>query len=634
MSVAVAAIELFPTLIRDALISDPKFVKEYGISTDAVLSFGESGLKFERSILFDAVRASFDAADKSSTAKDLSGHEWRVEFHANGDPLLIALIQGERRLAVSHLALLSTDREMRLKVLRKEADRVNLPSSALEMWEVLVALRPPDNDELGDIHNDLLNTPVAVRNSIHENLISGTVALNVLVPRSEEYYERLIGSYEEGQAFEDFVTRVATPHMCSLVEWRPLEGYQLSLLLSGQPSLNAALDTLDLQAGELANIYNWLADEGDALSRAAAIVSGLGRIETSAELNEPFSRLIHAAVVSEPTSNVDPYRLLSSLIILVYGEIAYARIHASKPPYWRRLAAIAQATLVARCAVAARGDATSFIEWATTSRWQVFLLQCYVDMRLEPRWLPEFIFPDQLRNEIGGRIWFAADTHAEAVTQSGWKKILLDDADGSLRSQLKFPLSFLPGPLEGGTTSVHELPAEYLADMRSDLMKPTVVIGSFSSLLNASLLFSIPTEIAELAADAIVRSDYHLESFDDRAPLIPHLVGLATVAAVTKNHKLADALFVLLRKNRRIYPAELGVEDSFRIAMIACASRVDLSEWARCVGDYVTDMAFQQVQREEALRLLSNLVHLCHLVPELWATCGQADAALRSILNI
>ena len=92
MSVAVAAIELFPTLIRDALISDPKFVKEYGISTDAVLSFGESGLKFERSILFDAVRASFDAADKSSTAKDLSGHEWRVEFHANGDPLLIALI--------------------------------------------------------------------------------------------------------------------------------------------------------------------------------------------------------------------------------------------------------------------------------------------------------------------------------------------------------------------------------------------------------------------------------------------------------------------------------------------------------------------------------------------------------------
>jgi hypothetical protein len=32
-------------------------------------------------------------------------------------------------------------------------------------------------------------------------------------------------------------------------------------------------------------------------------------------------------------------------------------------------------------------------------------------------------------------------------------------------------------------------------------------------------------------------------------------------------------------------------------------------------------------------RLHSHLVQLCHLVPELWSTCGQAEAALQSVLR-
>ena len=75
------------------------------------------------------------------------------------------------------------------------------------MWEVLVALMPPEDDEPGDIHIDLLNTTVAVRNPIHENLISGTVALNVLVPAQKKYYERLIGSYRGAGVSRIFVRR-------------------------------------------------------------------------------------------------------------------------------------------------------------------------------------------------------------------------------------------------------------------------------------------------------------------------------------------------------------------------------------------------------------------------------------------
>jgi hypothetical protein len=519
-------------------------------------------------------------------------------------------------------------------VLRQEATRVNLPAQALERWEALLESRSPDDDELGVIQDDLSNTPLAVQNAIRANLVSPTVSLDVLVPRSEEYYNKLVGPYEDGQALEDFVKCVASPLMKQLIEWRPFEGYQLALLLASQPILSAALDTVGLETRELIKVYDWLTANGDALSRTAAIETGLFRAQTAPELREPLFLLIQAFVNSIGTQQPDPHELLSSLIVVVDGEIARSRVLASRPPYWRRLAAIAQAVLIARCVSISRMDVVGLAKWAMAARWNIFLLQCFVDLRLEPRWLPEFILSDQLKHEPGGRTLAAATAKAAFVAEAGWNKLLLDDLDGSLKAQLDVARVLLPGPLDGGIRPQLEIPVRLLAKMQSDLSESAISAVSFSTLVNGSFLLIIPSEIADLAADAIARADYLLECRDDQARLDPYLRGLARVAAVTRNHKLADALFVLLRKYRRLHSEQLSVEVAFRVAMIACSSRSELSEWSKCVGNCMIDLAFQPITREEAKGLHWDIVNLCHLVPELWATCGQAEAALRSVLNI
>ena len=94
-------------------------------------------------------------------------------------------------------------------------------------------------------------------------------------------------------------------------------------------------------------------------------------------------------------------------------------------------------------------------------------------------------------------------------------------------------------------------------------------------------------------------------------------------AGITRCHKLADALFVVLRKYLRYYPDELDIDDAFRVALIASASRADLADWCKCVGECVTDLAFQDLTHDDAKSLHARIVSLCHLVPELWATCGQ-----------
>ena len=631
-SLAIMALETFPNLIRDALMSDSNFRADYGVSADARLSFGNDGVEFQRSHLLDAVRSAFKRRKKSPTVRDASGQIWQVGFEEDKVSERIVFTNGKKRLLVTHFALLSPSRITRLNVFRQDAKRVHLPKSSGDKWEALLRGRPPDNDELGEIQDDLHATPVAVRNAIHNSLAAGSVSLSALVPRSEQYYERLVGRWEAGETFESFVAAGLTHQVRDLISWDLVHGYQLALLLAAQPKISAVVGALDVPPAQRADIFDLLTTRGDMFSRAAAVEAGFSHAQAAPEIRQSLAELVKATVAASPVAGVDPYELLSSLIVLTYGEIANTRILASKPPYWRRLGAIAQSCMIAGCVADVGGSARSFIDWARAVRSRAFLLQCFVDAREEPRWIADFIDPDQLKNEIGGRVWSAANAHDVFVTESGWAKLLLEDTPGSLRHQLDIPRTLLPGPLEGNLASTLDIPDDNLAEIRADLSVPVVSVASLSAVANASLLFRVPQDVVDLVADALSRANYYLQ-VDETRPIVPILLGLSTAAATTRSHKLADALFTLVRKYRRFYARELDIDAAFQVALRACASRASLADWCTIVGSCITEMAFLELTREEAIQLHANVTLLCHLVPELWATCGQAEAALQAYVE-
>jgi hypothetical protein len=103
-SLALTATEHYPKRLREALISNVKFGEEFGLVKDAVVSFGKSGISFQRSILFDAVRRSIDSGTTDIAVNDTVGDIWRAEFLREGTPPQIVLVRGEKRLLVTHLA--------------------------------------------------------------------------------------------------------------------------------------------------------------------------------------------------------------------------------------------------------------------------------------------------------------------------------------------------------------------------------------------------------------------------------------------------------------------------------------------------------------------------------------------------
>lgn len=90
----------------------------------------------------------------------------------------------------------------------------------------------------------------------------------------------------------------------------------------------------------------------------------------------------------------------------------------------------------------------------------------------------------------------------------------------------------------------------------------------------------------------------------------------------------AGCRLFLVRKYSRDATYELSIQEFITICLVATASRSELNEWTEFVGDWLTELAFSDLKADEARELHSCLNWLCHVVPELWVSCGRADAAL------
>ena len=523
-SVAIAATRLFPTTVRDAVISDVKFTQSFGLEADAIIRFGRDDLTFQRSAFFDAIRQAFDPRHASVRVDNTRGETWEVRVLADKSSAQITIERGTARLLVSHFGLLSPDKDARLRTLLNEADNVCLAPEEIAPWKELLKERPPTDDEAVLIQEDLKDTPTAVAGIIRENLASGTVSLDVWVPRSFRYYERLVGRWEHELSLHGFTSKVAARKFSELLNWRGAEGLKLALLLTPQPDLSAALSEAEIDDDTLAEVVSWLAEKGDPMSSATGIEIALRRVAHDDRLKEPLAHLLKAFVAAMPVAKVNPIEVLSSLILAVYGELAACRIHAERPPFWRRLAAIAQASLIMRCIADFGGDAADLARWLQSVRGEMYLLQCFADLRLEPRWLPDFGFPPQLKNEIYGRVSTAVAKLAPGVLEPELIGLVTGDADGSLKRQFNAAHACLPGPLEGSLAPPIELPSEEVARIRNDLSSATITLESVSGLANAAIVVRFPGELADMAADAIARADCRL-AHDDKTTFVGHMLG-------------------------------------------------------------------------------------------------------------
>jgi hypothetical protein len=624
--------DLIPPLIRNTLLSDAALRHDYSLALDAVISFGAAKVSFKRSTLYAAVRAAGAAPGKAKKVPDQAEVEWEVVVKTAKGAVNLVLTSGPRILYASQFLLLTGLKSARNAFFDGESARLNLPVTVAARWRKVLRQRPLADDELDELMNEVFRTPVSMTSVIMEHLVQGDISVEMLVPKSLSYYEQLVGRHAGQATIKEYVEEVAADHIHRLLTWRPMEGLQLALLIDAHPRVTDILAKQAISVADLNKLALW-AQESDALARGSTLALAIRRLRGHATLKANVRALAERLSGQGWKDKYDQFGMLSATFVMVDGQLAKTRIMSAKPAYWRRLAALAHASLINRCILSTGGDLSKLIEWMRSARIREHLMQCYADMRLEPRWIAEFAGPRQLKHEIAGRVLAAALNAQSAIEKLGLRKVLIGNASTSLKKQLKMPFVNLPGPLEGNLDPVAQLEPKILDHMRTDLGAPSPALSVFARVANMALFCKLPEDIPRLAAEAIRRTQYRLDSGESVETFQSTLGGLATFAAVTRSHPLADELFVLLRSYRHFLADKLDVNAAFRVGMIACASRADLDEWCACVGRLISDLGFGELHRDEGSLLHALVGDLCDLVPELWSTCGRGLAAMEAVAS-
>lgn len=629
-ALAQVALDLVPPLIRESLIRQRAFRKEYGFKANVVMSLSDIDISLRRSTLFGAIRSVL-SGNTNVHFNDIKDEQWCIELEGGAGVLpTLVICRDGRRVTLPDFISLSPDADIRLRSLNESSADVNLPRTAIETWRDILSERSLEDDEVEEYHSDFRNTPVHVARSIRVAIENGDVGISTIVRPSRRYLERLVGIYDGSSSINDYASGSGRIFLESLSAWQPYDGFLFSLFLSSHSSITAEINADGLSSEDLVHALEFLDNQGDVISQLGAVEVGLRVLPQKPEIAPLLIRLIEKLRVDDVEGSESQFKLLSALFVLIDGELSRTRILSHAPPFYRRLASLSQAALVQRQMMDSNIDIDidEFCKWAFSNRGEQFYFQSLADMRLEPRWNPSLSIAEQMKQDFLGRLMNSGKKYENNIVDEKLHDLLLGHEPGSLLSVSDIPRPYYPGPLEGGITNPNALPAEMVEAVETPLRTKDVGPDSFIALVNSALLFRVELVQAELAAEALKLGRHRLANNDDRRQIFAVLNGLATVAAVSRSHLLADELRILVRIYRREPRRALSIDEAIRICAVASASRSTLQDWRDYLGEWLTELAFDDLQDNEGRTFHSHLQCLLHAVPELWVSCARADAAL------
>ena len=628
-----AAIKLFPPVVRDEIWSDHKFVLSLGLSTDAMLSLVEVGVAFKRSVFYESIRGLLSKQDESVEISDNENKVWSLCLNDKG---IIELRREEVVYRLPGFSFLSPSSKERLSRFLDNASKNNLSPDILSAWKETLTERPLLDDEVDAFEKDVTNTPVDCAEKVWSEISSGSSEIATLCPGKIEYYSGLIGISNETATFDEYLNSDLKAHIESLMKWRGVEGLYWAFLLCAHHSVSQVLSDYvgSLPPDDLNSLYKIVEREGDILSRIGAVEVGLLILKERPEVGGALESLVRQVLDQKSLNKDRSCELLSALFVLVDGENCQNRTLPDVSPSLRRLASFSQASLLSRQLISAHIDVESFSKWAFSARGHDYYLSNMIDLRVEPRWMPDSIAPEQLRHEFIGRLNNAASMVSQETCSDVLYNLLRGEIDGGLIDQIEFIHSSMPGPLEGRDDKGPAPPKEILDIVDKQLNSDEVDAKSFISLVNSCLIYRLDVSFSERAAKILAENRNRLDLSGNGEELLAVLNGLACVAATSRSVSLADELRVLIRIYRREPNVNINISDFAGLGMIISAVNSDFQAWCEYVGQWFSELSFENISYDEAVMLESYISGLCKLVPELWITLGSARAACKSVISL
>jgi hypothetical protein len=621
---AAVTLELFPESIRQAIIAEHSFMSRFGLPVSTTVTFFPDGNKFVAEDLYDCAQSVFDGTKHVELKEADTDAVWVADGY-DPEQATFLLTNGKSEISIDGYWPLQADPDKRLRSFENLASKFQLPRSVVEHWSARVKASKLSCPELVLLEQDVERSFVAVASRIRREIENGSSNLQTLVPSDPVFWRLAYPTTTDAPALAEFIEREVKPRIVAGTKAYGVKFYPEALRLCIHSSVAKVIGNESLSGDDFAKLADHVEQSGSMFSKLGFVEAILARDDVSISMQERIAAIIDF-FLNEPEEG--RFELLSNLFFFVSGRLSLSSGFDGSPVFARRLVEFSHASFLEEILISERVDATTAaFELAQRVARRAFVVG-HLDAHSEARWMPEFATPHQLKAEFISRLSNAITTKKNSLKGTPLERYFEDGSDTVLSDKLRFPYSFLPGPLEGGAEQPASLPDDWKTLIESELKKDPPGVGGFNGLVNGGAVFKLPAEIVSLSVAALRRIDLATDN-EESFSVGAFVGGLARVAAVVRNEQLAEEIWQLTGRVLRRKPEALECEALFSLPTTLSAVYEGERRDNKLV-EMIDFLSHCRLTNEQSSHLGACLEEFLDLRPELWPRLGKACALLRA----
>jgi hypothetical protein len=627
-------LDILSPRLRSDVLADGEIAEKCDIRMKHPMQIGE-GIVVLREQLFAALRSAVDGLpiakllDQNNADIDID-----IEINPDGSGTFTS---GERKFRFPFVTLLSSEPQKRFSAFDNFLERFPINESAAASLRTLVQRSHYRDEDFISIVTMLESSPEMFCERLREKTRpkgqEGRLSVDDLLPDDIHYWDHLIALPRQSSTLAEYLeNELKEARQARLAKGANYALHSMALTF-GAPALVPHALMQELRADALAPILESLCEVDDHFSLLGAYEICAGRFTEDQRFVAIGERLLDR-LFAEKDRLKAACALFGAVFVVTTAHLAEHETLGRHPVYWRRLAAVAHASLVVRICESSGIKPEEISAWAMRVAGEAYFLSVLSDFAVEPQWRPEWIVTHFLVADAFGRANGTLHRIDLDKAPPTWKQ-KIDKAHEWIVEENLDPFTQYPAVLEG--TRRAKLPTlaefalanfalglELYGNLKSDPSPQNLL--AVSPLIEA---LGLPPEAAEDVGKVLdaIRKEPGIDG-DDRLISVT-LSLIAHIAALTQNNDLADGVAdIFLNRARSRRPIGPIIETVARL--VECSSVLPDREAARrTLVRRLEILSFVLPSSEALSDLTSTVTKLARLQPELAPRVGKVIAASR-----
>lgn len=479
-------------------------------------------------------------------------------------------------------------------------------------WRGVLVGQPLTDSEFGRLIRELQHLVEPELSRISAAVTRGSFGVSDLVPSDAAYYQSLVGGIASVESSDEYVVKMLTPHLTSVFNADPSWGLRLIRAASVCTTLDWVAITGSATDDDLFAKLKALGPGATPLSRLSIFRIAQARSASDVRFSELRDDALNKLLErSAPNANGhEPDELFPALMRLTLNAISMNEELALAPPYWRRLAAFAHATILLESISFQGWDREALTTWCAAQQSLDNAAVGILDLIRDPFWRADFQTTSNL-------------SIAALMTALKWRPNSIDHLNGLSSKQAaltqglnsKFLLAFgLPNPLLGrrsrqidGLEQTYGL--ELLEGYTSD--DPTAVAlnsyQAWSAFAYSSRIFSFSNELLERLREIARSIHLHASTISDEEAAI--LSCVAEVAVLQRDEELAGILAICVLRGAENITESIDAAKSAAVLVIASGASPNWNGSLAWAAERLVTLAYQ-IPRGSSCEELANWIEV------------------------